>query len=410
MREFFEKLTLILILFPYIKIGIDFGTDVQPLYLISAFILLLLVILEKRKIEIYNVFLFVLLVIMIINTFFLFMFSDTSEKDAFGYFRSLYKYLAFLIIFLIYKFIDKELKPTFLVFATVAYFIVSNMQMIFRKPLVGFLVSTARYVPNRNLAIGLTPEPSFLAKFSLSAILLSDYLLAKDTMNRKTYMLIFLMNVEMILISLSLSGIFLLVAYITIRLLLYLVVRIRPIAFFRFVLISLLLLTILLIAQPYIHSFFMLGRLGTFYRYVISGNAFAFFREDVSFQERVYAIDETFRSLLNHPFGNASPQLIGGFMSLIYENGIYGVLFVAYYIYSFLRLLPHLRYEKKQVVFSLVTMYLIVPILIFVDTLSVSYFIVLINILFYNSSEMVKQDEDKYSESCDAQLLDTFHT
>ena len=321
MREFFEKLTLILILFPYIKIGIDFGTDVQPLYLVSAFILLLLAILEKKKIEIYNVFLFVLLVVMIINTFFLFMFSDTSEKDAFGYFRSLYKYLAFLIIFLIYRFIDKVLKPTFLFFATVAYFLVSNMQMIFKEPLVGFLVSRVSYYSTRNFAICLTPEASLLAKFSLSTILLSGYLFAKDTMKRKTYVLIFLMNVEMILISLSLSGIFLLVAYITVRLLLYLVVRVRPIDFFRFVLIFLLLLIILLPAQPYVQRFFTVDRVGMLYRYIISGDAFAFFQEDAIFQARVRVIDETFRSLLNHPFGNVSSYPVGGFMGLIYEKG-----------------------------------------------------------------------------------------
>ena len=168
-------------------------------------------------------------------------------------------------------------------------------------------------------------------------------------------------------------------------------------------------MTILLPAQPYVQRFFTVGRVGMLYRYIISGNAFAFFQEDASFQARVSVIDDTFRSLLNHPFGNVSSYPVGGFMGFIYENGIYGVLFVVYYIYSFLRLLPHLRYGKKQMVFSLVTMYLIVPILIFVDTLSVSYFIVLINILFYNSSKMVKQYEDKYSKSSDGRLLDTFH-
>jgi len=74
---------------------------------------------------------------------------------------------------------------------TVVYFIVSNMQVIFKEPLIGFLVSRVGYYSTRNFAVCLTPEASFLAKFSLSTILLSGYLFAKDTMKKKTYVLIF---------------------------------------------------------------------------------------------------------------------------------------------------------------------------------------------------------------------------
>ncbi len=395
MRGLFEKLTLFFILFPYIKIGIDFGTDVQPLYLMSAFILLLLTALEKRMIKIYNMFLFILLVVMIINTFFLFMFSDTSEKNVFGYFRALYKYLAFLVIFLIYEIIDRNLKPSILFFATTIYFIVSNLQMIFKKPLIGFLLSRVSYYPNRNLAIGITPEASFLAKLSLSIILLADYLVAKGIMKKKNYVAIFLMNVEMILISLSLSGIFLLIAYISIRLLLYIVINVRLIDFLRLCLVFLFSAIVLFFIQPYIQRFFSMGRMGMFYNYFASGDVLLFFRKDASFQARVNVINTTFSSLMNHPFGNIAPYPIGGFMGFIYENGFYGVLFVIYYLFSFLSTLPYLRYEKKQVTCSFLTIYLIVPLLIFVDTLSVSYFIVLLNVLFYNSSKMVKNHESR---------------
>ena len=79
--NFFEKSTMLLILFPYIKIGFDFGTDVQPRYFISGLFLLFLMLFGKAKIKIYNIFLFVILVTMIINTFFLFMFSDAFERD-----------------------------------------------------------------------------------------------------------------------------------------------------------------------------------------------------------------------------------------------------------------------------------------------------------------------------------------
>lgn len=214
-------------------------------------------------------------------------------------------------------------------------------------------------------------------------------------MKKKNYVAIFLMNVEMILISLSLSGIFLLIAYISIRLLLYIVINVRLIDFLRLCLVFLFSAIVLFFIQPYIQGFFSMGRMGVFYNYFASGDVLLFFRKDASFQARVNVINTTFSSLMNHPFGNIAPYPIGGFMGFIYENGFYGVLFVIYYLFSFFSTLPYLRYEKKQVTCSFLTIYLIVPLLIFVDTLSVSYFIVLLNVLFYNSSKMVKNHESR---------------
>jgi len=169
----------------------------------------------------------------------------------------------------------------------------------------------------------------------------------------------------MILISQSLSGIFLLIAYVVINLILYTIIRFKFKNVLKLCLALFFLLLILLPVEPYIQKFLSTGRIGVFYNYIVSGDVISFFQEDYSFQARVNVIKQTFNSLVNHPFGQLSPYPIGGFTAFIYENGVYGILFVAYYLYSFLRMLPHLKHQETRMIRFILTAYFVVPLLIF---------------------------------------------
>jgi len=138
--------------------------------------------------------------------------------------------------------------------------------------------------------------------------------------------------------------------------------------------------------------FLKTGRTGRLFKYLLNGNIIYFFYEDKSFLIRLDVVKLTFENLKTNLFGTIPPSSIGGFFAFVFENGLYGVIFVLLYFFNFLRKVINFYNIDINLYQFIVSLSLFYPIYVFVDTMSAPFFILILCFIF-KSDKILKQQK-----------------
>jgi len=92
-------------------------------------------------------------------------------------------------------------------------------------------VYRASYYPTRNLAIGISPEPSFLSKMMLFYIIITEFLYLKKEISYKEKIVIDIFSIKVILLTRSLTGYILLILHYSLKLISLVILKIKTAQF-----------------------------------------------------------------------------------------------------------------------------------------------------------------------------------
>jgi len=400
-------LVIFFLFFPYIVVFFPFPTDIQPWFVIIGLLWsFYLIFSHKEKFTYKQIFLITFFLYMFLQfTINVFLFSSGNFNDRiFILFRLGYKYISLVVLTLLYYkillFIRKQ--KNFLVLTVIIYSVITFLQAITGKVIVDVLLSRKSLIFGRNAAIGLTPEPSFLAKISLFFVLIGYFLYLIKDISLTNFILVFTLSIVMIFISLSISGFVLLGVLILITILFN--IENYIIKFFHkkgklttlimfFIFLVFLVTIFLFVTIDYVKIRIdtdKLGRLGVFLKNLNSMEKIAaFLNYDVSFQARLKIIYLSFSSLQEAPFGSPKDSPVGGFLGLILETGYIGVFFLVFYLLQFFYIIKTKNYNFRR---YLLILFFFVPIYIFVDTLSAPFFEFLLISVFLLPDYNVSKD------------------
>jgi len=188
--------------FPYVTFY-SFGTDIQPWSILTIFVMSLIVFYHNTKIDKLLVFLFL--------PFLYALFLLPIAVDYTAAIRSLLGYLTIVLVpFIFYLILVKHyvLFIKILKFATIIYFIVGLIQILFYDEFMSFLLHRNSTTDSRGVT-SLAVEPTFYGIVCLFLILLFLTLEIKD---KKKYIYLLLVQIVFLAQS-SMSILFLLIFY-----------------------------------------------------------------------------------------------------------------------------------------------------------------------------------------------------
>lgn len=334
------NLFLLFIFFPYTSLLFFSPSDIQPWSLIfGLFLIISLIINNKMHFKKEYYILVLSFLIMIINI----SLQAFIRNDLENYFNIIYKYLIFIVLLTVLLYYQKIPKKI-LFFSFSIWVIVSNLQAWIKKPLISFLVYRVSYYPTRNLAIGISPEPSFLSKMMLFYIIITEFLYLKKEISYKEKIFIDIFSIEVILLTRSLTGYILLILYYSLKLISLVILKIKTAQFIikkKVLFVVTVISTLILLNINKIIIFFKntnLGRAQVILDSFVNKYApsfLVFLKTDPSFTARLIHFTEPFNSLKRgNILGIGAPKYsTGGIFSLVYENGIIGLFVIVFMIY-----------------------------------------------------------------------------
>jgi len=395
------------IFFPYLSFGIQIGSDQQPWPVFVGLAFLLLQIAERRRLAFGKDFLLVIALIIVqignLSAFFLFEGADTLD-----FFRSVYKYLSFLIIIIVVSSNFKYLEYKYVKISILVWAFVSNVQAIIKLPIVSSLLPRVSYYPSRNLAIGLSPEPSFLAKMMIFFILSSSVYYTLGRISKSQRLMMDIVCLEVILLSQSLSGYILVLGYYFVIILVncasLLTFYARRIRLNRIIAVFIALSVVLVFSQFLSDAlkFFFSGRAAFLLRLFGEGSEdlLDILLSDRSFSGRMIHIFSPMNTLSEgRLLGNGILDYsTGGLLSVITENGILGVVFLASIL--LLEIRQYLRNAVRSDARKLILVISVfLPFLIFTDTIASPIFPSLVAIQYAMSNILSEKTEQAKSIS-----------
>jgi hypothetical protein len=353
--------------------------------MIIGFLLVTIYYFKKTSIQKDVFILFVVNFIMIINISLQSFFRNNLEN----YFNSIYKYILFIIIILVFTYKFNINKKIFTI-SSIFWFIISIIQAITKTTWIDMFVFRTSYYPNRNLAIGFSPEPSFLSKMMIFFIILNEYLYIKKNISIIHKLIIELLSIFVILLTQSLTGYLLVTIYYFLKFLIIIIGKIKlrkykirvKYIFIFFIIILLLLMNLHNIAEYIGNKNF--GRVQIIFDYFENFNFnyfINFLKNDVSLKARFIHFTGPISSFFSgNILGVGSPSYsTGGILSIVLENGLLGIFTLVYIIYLIIKKIN--SSFNKQMKNFLIYVFLFLPIYIFTDTLANPIFFMVIFIL-----------------------------
>jgi len=396
--DFLINLFFFLVLFPYVTFGLPSISDSQPwAALAGAFIVLLFMLVPRKQgvsKSIFAIWIISLCCIANLTVFYLF---DGGESIM--YLRSIYKYVTWaFIIPPVVLYLDNFRIGVFKT-SVFLWFIISTLQLILKRPIVGFILPRASYSLSRHWVLGFAPEPGYMAKVAVFFLILIDYFILSGKIESKSAMLMRYMCYWMIFISFSLTGLFLLIAYLFCRVII--VLSEKPIFSIRNLILLLLLVTTLLVVGPVVYEVIFdyvsnLSRLGHFLVSLTNKGVIDSLMTDASFVARFSQIFLSIQTITSEEiFGSGVPNNpIGSIFSPVYDSGIYGVALIVFLLFVFLRGIFYAK-SKNYRVYSF-ELFLIFVLLTFSESLASAYipFIVGIVLHLHSGKRVIEYREE----------------
>jgi len=301
----------------------------------------------------------------------------------------MFKYLAFISIVPVTKIFFDRFNTKVLKASVVLWWIVSNLQFILKKPIVGFLLPRASYSVLRSWTIGFAPETGYLAKTSVFFLLLLDAFTLEGRINKNEAIILKILCFWMILLSYSLTGFFLLLIYILISTFVSITLnKISKISLRKLIIMNLVVLLIFG-SIPFILNFITKiifdtqGRLWSFLRNIYETKSFTtILFEDPSFKARFSQIMESLSNFESFQlFGNIPDYPIGSLFSPFLDSGLFGLLLVLLIILGFISSIA----KSRKIELKLFTLKLLIifTFMTFSESLATSYIPAILGVSLY---------------------------
>jgi len=253
-------------------------------------------------------------------------------------------------------------------YSIIAWALVANLQFVFKKPIVGLLLPRVSFYYGRNFAIGFAPEPSFFSKLMISMLMLSNFVVY----NKKDRIIINFLVIEGVFLSASLSGMLILVCYYALGLIDYFI---RGISTYKKaqkrVVVALMIVFLAYFFSTKIAPLISgpeFGRITDMLERIGASGILAILN-DQSFSNRLIHIDNA-RYVVKEGLiqGVGIPEYpSGGMFGIIYESGLFGLIFV--FMMIILTIARAITGQREHRFMTLSYMVLIL-LLIFTDTVA----------------------------------------
>lgn len=375
------------VLFPYVSFGLPTFSDAQPWALIFAIPICLLNLSTKKQIsKILWMFCFLsLLSIIQYSLFFIF-----EGGTLIAYLRSVYKYFSFAIILLASLFSLKFLNLKIFGFAVILWFLVANIQLITKNLFfVDYILSNVRYrIERGSYVVGFASEPAYLGRMGVVFLIINDFLGLKNNHSKFFRFILFIMSIELIVISFSITGYILGITYLFFKFSFSIIYKKRK---WLKILFTIFLITFAGIIINHLSSYDFLYRLGRVGRFILKGIQYGFLNaltEESSFR---ISFSELMQPFVNFRFfGNGIPEertaSMASIFSMVYDVGIYGILLIGMIIFIFFYGI--LKTKDLNEKYFLINLFIVYFLMVLVDTVSLSYlpFLLAFPLFFYKKS------------------------
>jgi len=373
-RKTLANIFFVLILFPYLSFGLDIPSDSQPW---AAIVALTVIVLCQLKTpigrDIFLLWLFSAFCVLNLAAFLLF-----SGGGMLAFLRASYKYFGMALIVPAVSLTLPFYSVKVLKFSVFAWFLVTLLQVFYKRPLVSFLLPRASIVFSRNLAIGFAPEPAYLAKMGIFFLILIDLFTLASSIRKVEGLILRLMCIFMVIINLSLTGLSLLIPYAVFKTVVWLVSATKTllrIIFATVVMISLIFAILFLLGNTTKFLSYLTnlpGKAGAILQGVSQIGVIALY-SDPSFLSRYSSFVNAATSFFKGQFFGIgvpkSPR--GSIFSPAEESGLYGLILVVFLIVILLRAIWR---SKSHYRVLLIEIFLFFVLMSFSESLATSYF------------------------------------